>query len=233
MIVPGQSDDRAGLDAMQKLVPSSASDRHFMLPLPTGLAVDADELLGFFVYELRIGHKKNWSTAQGRFGPKLRVAGVQHPAPPLLCQVSSLPADLIVTAPFAAAVFAGRNLLPQPPRTQLWALLYSQVTQANGASQRNVLLDRRRATDQMRQLDSAVFPAPLQRLRRGTGLTFWPRPQVEAILSSLALPANAPLSVLVVETLGDLGDLADPLGGDLGRVRILRASPLTAVPAQC
>jgi hypothetical protein len=32
---------------------------------------------------------------------------------------------------------------------------------------------------------------------------------------------------------GDLGDLDDPMGGDLGRVRILRASPLTAIPALC
>jgi hypothetical protein len=233
MIVPGQSDDRAGLDAMQPLVPSAGSSRHFMLPRPAGLAVDAAELFGFFVYELRVGHGRNWSTAQGRFGPPLRVAGVQHPAPPLLCQVSSLPADIIVTAPFATPVFAGRNLLPLPPRTQLWALLYGQVTQADGASQRNVLLDRRIAFEPLGEVGNATLPLRLDLLARGTAATFWPRPQVETILASLALPPNVPLSVLVVETLPDLGNLEDPLGGDLGRVRILRASPLTPVPAQC
>jgi len=69
--------------------------------------VDAPELFGFFVYELRVGHQKNWSTAQGRFGLPLRVAGVQHPAPPLLCLVSSQPTIVGVTAPYATPVFAG------------------------------------------------------------------------------------------------------------------------------
>ena len=223
-IVPGQSDDRAGLDAMQMLIPSS-SPRHFMLPPPTGLAVDAPELFGFFVYELRAGHQRNWSTAQGRFGPPLRVAGVHHPAPPLLCQVSSLPATVSVAAPFATPVFAGRNLLPPSPRTQLWALLYAQVTQADGLSRRNVLLDRRRLS-----LEEAPEIPPLG---RGMRLTFWPRPQIAASLAALALPTNSPLSVVVVEMLPDLGNLEDPLGGDLGHVRILRASPLTAIPGVC
>jgi len=222
--VPGQSDDRAGLDAMQPLVPSS-SPLHFMLPLPTGLAVDAAELFGFFVYELRIGHQKNWSTAQGRFGPPLRVAGVQYPAPTLLCLVSSQPTTVAVTAPYATPVFAGRNLLPFIPRTQLWALLYAQVTQADGASQRNVLLDRRIL---IREGQPGLPP-----LGRGMALTSWPHPQIQAVLAALALPANAPLSVLVVEMLPDVGNLEDPLGGDLGHVRILRTSPLTAVPGVC
>lgn len=224
-IVPGQSDDGAGLDAMQPLIPSS-SPLHFKLPLPPGLAVDAPELFGFFVYELRVGHHKKWSTAQGRFGPPLRVAGVQHPAPPLLCQVSSLPATVSVNASFATPVFAGRNLLPPNPVTQLWALLYAQVTQADGLSERNVLLDRRRLT-----LEEG--PPGIPPLGRGSRLTSWPRTQIEGSLAALALPNNAPLSVLVAEMLPDLGNLADPLGGDLGHVRILRASPLTAVPGVC
>ena len=182
-IVPGQSDDRAGLDAMQPLIPSS-SPLHFMLPLPTGLTVDAPELFGFFVYELRVGHQKNWSTAQGRFGLPLRVAGVQHPAPPLLCLVSSQPTIVGVTAPYATPVFAGRNLLPFNPRTKLWALLYAQVIQADGASQRNVLLDRRLLIKK----GQPAFPP----LGRGMGMTSWPRSQIQSILASLALPGNAP-----------------------------------------
>lgn len=233
LVVPGQSDDRAGLDAMQPLVPAAGSDRHFMLPLPAGMAVDAPELFGMFVYELRVGHAKNWSTAQGRFGPPLRVAGVQHPAPVLMCEVSSLASFVAVTAPYAMPVFAGRNLLPMPPHTQLWVLLYGQVTQADGASQRNVLLDRRLANERPSDQGGAGLPSTFMRLARGTALSVWQRPQIQSILASLALPPDLPLSVLVVETLPALGELADPLGGDLGRVRILRSSPLTPVPAVC
>ena len=229
LIVPGQSDDHAGLDAMQPLIPAAGSNRHYMLPLPTGLAPDADELFGFFVYELRVGHAKLWSTAQGRYGPALRVAGVQHPAPTLLCQVLSLPSEIVVTAPYAAPVFNGRNLRPATPSTQLWGLLYAQVTQADGSSRRNVLLDRAIARLPTREIVAGLRLA--QQLPSGTAATAWQRAQVEQILASLALPPSQPLSVIVVETLPDLGDLGDPIGGDLGQVRILRASPLTSVPA--
>ena len=158
------------------------------------------------------------------------MAGVQHPAPPLLPLVSSLPAEIIVAAPYATPVFSGRNLLPARPRTQLWALLYGQVTQADGSSQRNILLTRQEAILQDDKLGALI---PSSRLVRGTALTFWLRPQVEAILASLALPATTPLSVLVVEMLPDSTAITDPLGGDLGQVRILRTSPLVAVPPIC
>lgn len=223
-IVPGQSDDHAGLDAMQPLIASS-SPLHFMLPLPAGLAVDAPDLFGLFVYEFRVGHHVSWSTAQARFGPPLKVAGVQHPAPSLLCLVNSAPATVGVSAPYATPTFTGRNLLPASPRTQLWALLYTQVQQADGASQRNVLLGRRRLTRE------GLHQKPL--LPAGLAGAVWPRTGIEEILAALALPPGSPLSVIVVETIGDLGDLDDPMGGDLGRVRILRASPLTAIPVLC
>ena len=64
-------------------------------------------------------------------------------------------------------------------------------------------------------------------------LTWWQRQQVEQTLASLALPPTTPLSVLVVETLPDSTEITDPLGGDLGQVRLLRTSPLVAVPAIC
>ncbi|HEY6922171.1 MAG TPA: hypothetical protein VI653_01790, partial [Steroidobacteraceae bacterium] len=157
VIVPGQSDDRSGLGAMQALVPSD-SPTHFMLPLPDGLAVDAPELFGMFVYEFRVGHSEKWSTAQGRFGNPLRVAGVQHPAPPLLPVVSSQQTNIGVSAPYAVPVFSGRNLLPTPPRSQLWALLYAQVTQADASANRNVLLDRRRLTREAKVVTLAKAP---------------------------------------------------------------------------
>jgi hypothetical protein len=221
-IVPGQSDDHAGLSAMQQLIPSS-SPVHFMLPLPIGLAVDAPELFGMFTYEFRVGHAKDWSTAQGRYGPPLRVAGVQHPAPPLLPVVRSVPASVTVSASYAVSTFNGRNLLPSTPRTQLWVLLYAQVTQADGAMQRNVLLDRLQLTRDL--TGELYFLSPAS--------AHWRRSKIRAILAALALPAQSPLSFVVVETFHDLGKISDPLGGDLGHVRILRTSPLTAIPAVC
>jgi hypothetical protein len=223
-IVPGQSDDHAGLGAMQPLIASS-SPRHFMLPLPTGLAVDAPDLFGLFTYEFRVGHRLNWSTARARFGPPLRAAGVQHPAPTLLCLVNSAPVTVSVSAPYATPTFAGRNLLPANPRTQLWALLYTQVQQADGASQRNVLLGRSRLNRE------GLHQKPV--LPVGLAGAEWTRNGIGGILAALALPASSPLSVIVVETLGEIGNLDDPMGGDLGHVRILRSSPLTAIPALC
>jgi hypothetical protein len=91
VVIPDDTDDRAGLTAMTQLAPSSVSNVHFLLPLPSGIDADDPELFGFWTYELRVGHAgqpgdlRQWSTANGRFGSPLRVVGVQHPAPPLVC----------------------------------------------------------------------------------------------------------------------------------------------------
>ena len=83
---PGQSNDRAGFNAMRPLTVSPHSNRHYLLDLPKGLNPDSPELFGFFVYELRVGHDDSrWCTAQSRFGFPLRVTGVQHPVPQLRC----------------------------------------------------------------------------------------------------------------------------------------------------
>ena len=116
--------------------------------------------------------------------------------------------------------------MPSPARSQLWALLYAQVTQADGAQQRNILLDRIRLG---RRDDSGEALAAA----RGIGTARWTRTRVEAILTTLALPPNAPLSTVVVETLPNIANLQDPLGGDVGHVRILRTSPLVAIPPIC
>jgi hypothetical protein len=98
-ITPGESDDRAGLDAMTMLQSATNSNVHFLLPLPPGIDPDDPELFGFYTYELRIGHAGNphdhrwWSTTQGRFGRPLRVSGVQHPAPGLVCRAGRLRED--------------------------------------------------------------------------------------------------------------------------------------------
>ncbi|MBM4259674.1 MAG: hypothetical protein FJ147_27730 [Deltaproteobacteria bacterium] len=148
VIAPHATNDLAGLNAMQPMQKATDSDRHYLLPLPPGLHADAAELFGFFTYEFRVGHLRNqntqamvWTTAQGRFGRPLRVTGVQHPAPTLTCTVNRDEDKLYVSAPYSVAVHNGKNVTADPPRTQLWCLLYAQVRQADNKDFRNILLD--------------------------------------------------------------------------------------------
>ncbi len=150
VITPNQTDDLAGFSAMQVMTKASDSDRHYLMPIPPGMHSESDELFGFFTYEFRVGHghwadRNNnlWSTAQGRFGRALRVTGVQHPVPNLLCVVNRDEERLYVNAPYAVAVANGKNVTANPPRTQMWCLLYAQVHQADGKAFRNILLDDR------------------------------------------------------------------------------------------
>jgi hypothetical protein len=234
VIRPGQQADRAALDAMQALIPATPEDpdesvRHYLLPLPTGLDASNPRLFGFFVYELRVGDDASrWSTAQARFGPPLRVTGVQHPAPPLDCVVIRLPDLVSVSAPLATPVLDGRNLRPNRPRTEIWTLLYAQVTQVDGGSRRNVLIARALAEPEIANTDQRYADQPL-----GHALSGFHQDTIRSMLEMLALPLDSPLSVLAVEVYrGALGS-SDPLGADLGQLRILRTSPLTQVPQMC
>ena len=147
------TNDLAGLNAMQPMEKAEDSDRHYLLPLPKNLHANADEIFGFFTYEFRVGHYKDpttpdpadfvWSNAQGRYGRRLRVTGIQHPAPTLTCTVDRDDEKIYVSAPYAVAVFKGKNVTADPPRTQLWALLYAQVRQADNRDYRNILLDNK------------------------------------------------------------------------------------------
>ena len=160
VITRNQSNDDAGLDAMQPMEkatgPGKDADRFYLLPLPAGLHPESAEMFGFFTYEIRVGHYRYtdtttnhaegesvWTTAQGRFGRPLRVPGVQHPAPTLTCTVNRDEEKLYVTAPYAVAVRNGKNVTADPPRTEIWALLYAQVKQADNKEFRNILLDDR------------------------------------------------------------------------------------------
>jgi len=229
IITPGMSDDRSGLDAMQQLIPSD-SPLHYAVPLPPGLSADSPELFGFFVYEVRVGHLHGWSTAQGRFGRALRVTGVQHPAPVLMCTAARQPTAITVSAPYALPVFGGQNLTPVPPRSEMWVLLYAQVMQADGADYRNILLSRKAARLSDKRFNNERFNFSAMGL---PGYSFWDETEVEALLGALGLPVNSPLSVLAVEVLPEIGRRGDPLGGNLGYIRILRTSPLAPVPAIC
>jgi hypothetical protein len=230
VIEQGQSADFAGLNAMQPLTQSSGSDNCYLLPLPPGMNQDSPELLGFFVYELRVGHDKRWCTAQARFGRPLRVAGVQHPAPPLRCTVSRHADVVRVSGPFATPVLGGRNVRRVPPNTQMQALLYAQVLQVDGQSWRNILILRAVGfVLQPRilvQEDAHLLPALAQ----------FQQPDIVKALGSLGLPLDSPLSVVLVEMLPPhlLAEHAVPVPPPLlGGNRILRASVLTPVPAIC
>ena len=48
---------------------------------------------------------------------------------------------LWVSAPYAVAGLDGNNVTADPPRTQLWCLLYAQARQADNLDSRNILLD--------------------------------------------------------------------------------------------
>jgi hypothetical protein len=160
VITPNQSNDDAGLDAMQPMEKSNGlepgSDRFYLLPLPSGLHAESAEMFGFFTYEIRVGHYQYtdtttqhiqgehvWTTAQGRFGRSLKVPGIQYPAPTLTCIANRDEAKLYVSAPYAIAVHQGKNVTADLPRTEIWALLYAQVKQADNTDFRNILLNDR------------------------------------------------------------------------------------------
>ena len=234
VITPGQVQDLAGLFTMQRLEPSPNSDRHFLVPLPPNTGPGSPELFSFYTYEIGVGHDRGpaadplWSTAQGRFGESLVLEGVAHPPPELAVTVIAEPAGAItVRAPFAAPYIGLRRVLPIPPNTELWVVLYAQVMQADGSTRRNIQLDLRRLHIPRRPGEETVPPVV-------EGQTRWTGAEVRAALDAAGLPGDAPVSVLAVELLPEPnGTFGDPLGGDLGQVRILRTSPLSAVERDC
>jgi len=221
-----QPRDDSGLHAMMPLDQPTRETTHYLVPLPKGLDQTSLELFGMFTYEIRVGHTDaRWSLAQARYGPPLRVAGMQHPAPPLVCQAARNERAIRVRAPFATAVHNGRNVRPRSPRTELWAVLYARVRQIDAASWRNVLLARTRMS------------APHERLtdmdaRALFGEGFFALQEVNELLLRLGLPDKTPLTTLAVELFNDPLP-PDPLGQNLGHARMLRVSPLVPVPDQC
>jgi hypothetical protein len=195
------TDDEAGLNAMQEMIPSQKSNKHFLIPLPPGLHAASPELFGLFTYEIRAGHKKIWTTAQGRFGRPLRITGVQHPAPTLFCSVNRDELAVSVSAPHAVAVLNGVNLTARPPRTDIWALLYAQVTQADGKSNRNILLGEKMLITPAVSKGADVYTAALHINRDALvySLTTWTNDEIAQVLALMGLPASSSLSVICVE----------------------------------
>lgn len=161
VVTPESGHDHAGLDAMQKMEKSIDTDRHYyILPLPPGLHHESPELFGMFTYEFRYGHTdKLWSTAQGRFGRALRVSGLQHPAPTLICLLNRNEKVISVNSPYATAVYNGKNVTASPPHTSIWALLYAQVKQADGLDYRNILLNEMELKPLPQKSEKEMIPA--------------------------------------------------------------------------
>lgn len=224
VITAGQSNDNAGIDAMQMMTAETPNPDipltqitpvHYLLPLPPGLHHESNELFGFFTYELRVGHSnKIWSTAQGRFGHPARVNGVQHPAPPLKCLVERTSQGIFVTAQYAQAVFNGKNVTAKPPRTEIWCMLYAQVKQADGKKNRNILLSEmkldyiRNAHPQdvakflearlsMNLVAANSFQANADLPLTGRG--GWTDSEIDLLLQQFNLRGDIGLSVLAVE----------------------------------
>ncbi|MCC2591139.1 hypothetical protein [Chryseobacterium sp. MFBS3-17] len=262
-IIPGMTNDFAGMGIMQELIPESKSKtRTYLLPLPEGLHADSDELTGFFTYEIRIGHKKEiWSTAQGRYGRPLRVNGVQHPTPELVCNAyrteTEAPAKkkhILITATHANAVLNGENITAFPPNTSLWYLLYTQVMQADGLSFRNVLID-----------SGPMFFKPKKSINQNIvkrdgdriGIAELSIKDIGDKLQEMGLPRNNNLSVVAVEMFPltnswqmDIRqrknpdaelleeyiknrNIVNPLTDLLGQYRIYRSSKLVPVSEVC
>ncbi len=201
IISTATSDDKSGLNAMQEMIPANDSDVHYLVPLPPGLHVDSLEMFGFFTYEFRLAHKIPWSTAQGRFGRPLRNTGVQHPSPQLYCLAERNELHIRVTAPYAQTVFNGRNVTANPPRTEIWALLYAQVKMADDSDDRNILLDDKKMIVPFTPYNNptGVFVHNSDSDMAPQGIAAWRNDEVGNLLSLYGLPNDSSLSVLCVE----------------------------------
>jgi hypothetical protein len=232
VITPGQVQDLSGLNAMQRLEPAGNSDRHFLVPLPPNTDPNSPELFSFYTYEIRVGHGPGtpddpfWSTAQARYGEALTLEGVQHPPPPLVCSVIPGPARAIAARTTFATPYLGlKQVTPFRPNTEIWFVLYARLLQADGQSWRNVQIDLRPSSKVRLGKSAARVPQAEGR---------WTDQQVRVALWRAGLDPDTPLTVLAVETLPEPnGSFADPLGGDLGQVRVIRTSPLAEVAEEC
>ncbi|MBP0613268.1 hypothetical protein J8J42_09430 [Chryseobacterium sp. cx-311] len=262
-IIPGMSNDFAGMGVLQEMIPASTDNpRTYLLPLPHGLHNNSDELFGFFTYEIRLGHKKEfWSTAQGRYGRPLKVNGVQHPAPELVCSAYRVemannltPKEIEITATFANAVLNGEDITAFPPNTSLWYLLYTQVMQADGESFRNILIDSGPLFNEPQKLQNGGMVRPKGNKKGVVRLSV---KEIGNKLEELGLPRNNDLSVVAVEMFPmnnkwqydirtkrhDTGtsydnyiknrNVANPLTDMLGQYRIYRSSKLVPITEVC
>ncbi len=92
--------------------------------------------------------------------------------------------------------------------------------QADASTKRNIQIDLRQLKSRGPQGKSSPLFVEGEISRSGA--------EVKAALHLAGIPEETPISALAVELLPEPnGSFEDPLGGDLGQVRILRTSPLT------
>ncbi|WPU91897.1 hypothetical protein SNE25_21505 [Mucilaginibacter sabulilitoris] len=216
-----QQIDFSGLEAMQQMIPTTDGNlksRHFLLPLPKGLTPESKELFGFFTYEFRIGHCLKWSMAQARHSRSIRVTGVQHPAPPMQLSIRRENDVILVSSVYAQSYADGKDCTPAMPRTEIYALLYAQVIQADGVQYRNVLIDelpllkpvyesdevKREELIKIQMQSYRTFytnaaPYALAPPEPPVGFSFWRMNKIRNKLRHIGIDVNAPLSVLTIE----------------------------------
>lgn len=124
--------------------------------------------------------------------------------------------------------------------TNLWAMLYARVRQADGSAFRNVLINRMKLVETP---PPPVLDRPNLIAKRtifGEGL--FKAGIITSSLERLGLPPGQSLTVLAAEVFINAGARKqngvntaddDPLGERLGFARILRISPLISVPDAC
>jgi hypothetical protein len=108
--------------------------------------------------------------------------------------------NISVLAPHAVAVMNGVNITAKPPRTEIWALLYAQVIQADGKSHRNILLDEK----MLIYFSAKEYNKYEQYFHTNAdgqvySVNTWSNKEVDQILAIMGLPISSSLSVLCVE----------------------------------
>lgn len=228
VITPGQVQDLAGLSVMQRLEPASNSKTQFLVPLPYNTDPASPELFSFYTYEIRVGHDAStltdpfWSTAQARFGEPMILEGVQHPPPELVCSVSyGASGEITARAPYAMPYLGQKRVGPVQVNTQIWFVLYARIMQADAESWRNVQINLKKA-HRAKQAGSVLIAPQAQ--------ADWTAKEVKDTLMLAGLAPETALTMLAVELLPEPnGNFVEPLGGDLGQVRVLRTSPLANI----
>lgn len=231
MIKPNQATDDNGFRAMQHLPRRAEQGQCYLVPLPEGVDPTSPELFNMYTYEIRVGHKldnvKRWCTANGRFGPALRVTGIKHPAPQLMCQAQRGPQGVLVRAPFATPTFGGRHVRPVDLKTRLWAMIYARVRQADGLAWRYLLIGHVPLAPMSSDFGSRyTHPPVLLGEARISGQDLRYR------LRIAGLPPDTSLAVLATEAFTE-PTFQDPVGDDLGFAPLLRTSALVKVPESC
>jgi hypothetical protein len=209
-IVPGDSDDRAGIDAMQQLERAGDSNVHFLLPLPPGVDPDDPELFGFYTYELRVGHAGDphdhrwWSTANGRFGRPLRISGVQHPAPALSCRAGRVRiSSQAILKPTAVESIAELRSIPVTLREAVIARAAALESSPSSRGARSVALEVQRFTTFVRV--TAPYATPVLNGRALVRPTETPRTTLCFFLYAQVVQADAlsNRNVLLMHRYGD------------------------------